>query len=205
MTQTRYELSGQTRDVKRLWASLPEGPPPVARPVMVVISGLPGSGKTYFGRMLRAQLPLIVLESDALRKTLFPSPRYTSAENARLFSDCHSLIFNLLKRGNSILFDATNLIEGHRGRLYHIADTLEIKMVLVQLHASPEVVYERLKGRSEGIDPEDNSGADWEVYQRMLSKAEPINRKHFVVDTSKDISPALAKIVREINVWTRTA
>ena len=204
MRQTQHPLFEQTKDVKQLWASLSEVPAPVARPIMVVISGLPGSGKSYFSRMLRAQVPLVVLESDALRQILFPSPSYTNDENTRLFSACHSLIFDLLKRGSSILFDATNLIEGHRESLYHIAEILEVKLVLVQVHAPPDIVYQRLTVRSEKTDPEDNSSADWEVYRRMRSKAEPIHRDHFVVDTSKDISPAVEKIVHAISAWSRT-
>ena len=205
MRQAQHTVSERSSDVERLRASLPSLPPPVARPVLVVISGLPGSGKSYFGRMLVAQVPLFVLESDILRKVLFPTPSYSRLESARLFRACHSLIGELLRQGIPLLLDATNLIEGHRERLYHIADRLGVKSVLVYLKAPPEVVYERLKGRSEGLDTEDESSADWQVYQRMYSTAEPIKRSHLAVDTSRDISPAVAKVWREIRHWMRTA
>ena len=183
----------------RLRASLPEIPTPVAKPVMVVVSGLPGSGKSYFARRLVAQEPLLVLESDVFRKTLFPSPVYTAAESDRLFRACHSLIDQLLKEGVPVLLDATNLVEAHRERLYHIADRIGAKAgPHTSESAPPEVIQERLKGRVEGVDPEDNSSADWQVYQKMYSTAEPIKRSHFVVDTSRDISPAISKVVREV-------
>ena len=204
MRETRSRVSKQIGDVERLRASLPEVLVPVARPVMVVISGLPGSGKSYFSRRLVSQVPLLVLESDTLRKVLFPNPSYTSTESARLFRASHALIDDLLRQGTSILLDATNLVEGHRERLYHIADQVGVKLILIYLKAPPGVVYERLKGRSEGVDPEDKSSADWQVYQRMYSTAEAIKRNHFVVDTSSDISPAIAKVVREIRRWMRT-
>ncbi|MEE9247311.1 MAG: AAA family ATPase, partial [Dehalococcoidia bacterium] len=44
---------------------LPEG---MARPFVVLISGLPGTGKTCVGRALARRLPLALLETDALRK-----------------------------------------------------------------------------------------------------------------------------------------
>ena len=87
--------------------------------------------------------------------------------------------------------------------LYHIADQLGIKLILIYLKAPAGVVYERLKGRSERTDPEDNSSAHWQVYQKMSAAAEPIKRNHFVVDTSRDISPAIAKVVREMKRWIR--
>ena len=114
------------------------------------------------------------------------------------------MIEDLLRQGVPILLDATNLIEDHRQRLYHIADALEVKLILVYLKAPPEVVYERLERRSQGLDPEDVSRADWQVYLNMRSKVEPIVRSHHVIDTSTDISPGLANVVGEIRRWTGT-
>ncbi len=205
MEETQSKVSQRVKDVEKLRSSLSEIPPPVARPVMVVIGGLPGSGKSYFSRRLVAHVSLLALESDVLRKALFPNPSYTAAESDRLFRACYSLIADLLRQGVPILLDATNLVEGHRERLYYIAEQVEAKLILIYLKAPPEVIYERLKGRSQGVDPEDHSSADWRVYERMHSSMEPIRRNHYVVDTSSDISPAITKVVREIRRWMRTA
>jgi len=182
-------------DVQRLTESLGQFPEPVVKPVLIVVSGLPGTGKSYFCSKLAERLPFIVLESDALRKVLFPSPTYSSPESLRLFQACNHLIEQLLKRGFSLILDATNLSEGHREYLYSIADHLNVKLVLVQVKAPPEVVRERLKSRR---DSETNSDADWMVYQRMKPSFQPIRRNHYVVDTSRDITPVLDKIVREM-------
>ena len=179
----------------------PPPPPPVARPVMVVISGLPGSGKSYFAHRLVKQVPLLVLESDVLPRALFPNPTYTRDESAQLFEACYSLIDDLLRQGIPLLLDATNLTEGHRERPYHITEQLALRLILIYLKAPPDVVYDRLKGRSERANLEGRSSADWGVYQRMRSTVEPIKRNHLVVDTSKDISPAIAKVAREIRRW----
>ena len=191
-------------DAQTLRGSLPELPSPVARPVMVVVSGLPGSGKSYFSRRVAGRVPLLVLESDALRRVLFPEPSYTASESGRLFNACHTLINDLLREGVSLLLDATNLVEGHREVLYHIAEQVGAKQILVYLKAPPGVIRERLQGRSEGTDPEDSSTADWEVYRKMSATVEPIRRNHFVVDSSRDITPAIDKVVREIRRWMRT-
>ena len=177
----------------------------MARPVMVVISGLPGSGKSHFSRRLAERVDLITLESDVLRTRLFPSPRYTSSESRRLFTACHALIDDLLGRGIPVLLDATNLVEGNREQLYELAACRGAGLILVYLSAPAEVVRERLTRRSQGVDPQDRSGANWEVYRRLYCTVEPIKRNHFVVDTSRDIAPALAKVAREIERWMRTA
>ena len=72
-----------------------------------------------------------------------------------------------------------------------------IKLVLVRVEAPPELVYQRLKERAAGS--EGNSDADWKVYQRMKPQAQRIHRRHYAVDTSRDITPVIDKIVREIN------
>ena len=193
------------RDVEQLLGSLKDLPQPVARPVLVVVSGLPGSGKSFFSQRLTQQVPLAILEIDVLRKALFGQPTYSGTESARLFKACHLLISKLLKRSVPVLFDATNLVEARREYLYHIADGLGVKLILVYIKASADVVYKRLESRGAGMGLQDRSDAGREVYERMRSDVEPIRRSHFVVDTSRDIQPALEKVVREIRRGMRTS
>jgi len=186
-------------DVKRLREALGELPDPVVRPSLVMVSGLPGTGKSYFCLRLAERVPLVILESDNLRKLLFPCPEYTWQEHHRLFRACHRLVEELLKSGTTIAFDATNLEEHHREPLYHIASQAGAKLILVQVDAPPEVVYQRLRERGMGLNPEDKSDADWTVYNAMQSRVERIGRKYLLVDTSRDISAALDKVVRRMN------
>jgi len=184
-------------DVKKLMGGLGELPEPTASPALIVVSGLPGSGKSYFSRRLAERLPLPIIESDAMRQILSPKPSYSPGESERLFRACHALMDELLRKGISVIFDATNLIENHREQLYRIADSAEAKLIIVRLEAPPELVRQRLERRQTEPDPNDKSEADWKVYQKMTATAEKIRRNHFAVDTSRDIAPAIEKIVRE--------
>ena len=186
-------------DVQRLTGSLGQLPEPMAEPVLIVVSGLPGTGKSYFCKNLAERLPFLILESDALRKVLFSLPTYTAQESSRLFQAIHRLIEGLLKRGISLILDATNLSERYRERLYNIADHLNARLILVRVEAPPDLVRERLQARDENKNPEDNSDADWSVYKKMQPAVQKIQRKHYAADTSRDITPVLDKIVREIN------
>jgi len=186
-----------TADVKQLMDSLGKLPEPSVVPVLIIVSGLPGSGKSYFSRRLAERLPLPIIESDAMRQILSQKPTYSPGESERLFRACHMLIGDLLRRGISVIFDATNLIERNREELYRIADSAEAKLIIVRLEAPPELVRQRMARRQTGIDPDDKSEANWQVYQRMTATAQKIRRNHFAVDTSKDIAPAIEKIVRE--------
>ncbi|MFH0913934.1 MAG: ATP-binding protein [Chloroflexota bacterium] len=189
---TESQLSS---DVKKLAESLGPLPEPVVHPPLIVIAGLPGTGKSYFSRRLAERLSLVTLESDILRRVLFSQPTYTAPESARLFQTTHRLIEELLKKGIPVLLDATNLSEHFREYLYRIADRTGARLILVRMKAPPEVVKERLEARVTG--KRDTSDADWSVYQRMKGEVEEIRRRHYVVNTSKDITPVLDKIIRE--------
>lgn len=185
-------------DVQLLSDSLRIFPEPSSEPVLVVVSGLPGTGKSFFCGKLAERLRLAVIESDAMRKVLFPQPNYNIQESARLFRAIHTLIEDLLRRSASLILDATNLSERHREELYGIADRLGVRLILVRVEAPTKLVYERLKSRMEDDDETTNSDADWSVYQRMRSEVQPIGRRHYVVNTSEDITPVIEEIVREV-------
>ncbi len=162
----------------------------------MAVSGLPGTGKSYFCGKLAERLPFAILESDALRKVLFSPPSYSPEESSHLFRAVHRLIGRLLEKGIPLILDATNLTEQHREYLYSIADHLDVKLVLVRVEAPPQVVRGRLKSRLE--DSGNKSDADWAIYQKMKHTAQKIRRKHYAVDTSLDVTPVLDKIVKEM-------
>jgi predicted kinase len=183
-------------DVEKLRQSLNGLPQPQVEPPLIMVSGLPGTGKSFFCRKLAERLSFPILASDTLRKILFPSPRYRENENKRLSSACHVLIEELLRKGMPIIFDATNLLEHHREYLYRAAERAGAKLILVWVEAPTEVVRQRLLAREKAAMPQDDSEADWEVYNKMKPRSEKISRSHFVVDTSQDITAVIDKIVR---------
>ncbi|MEE8443380.1 MAG: AAA family ATPase [Dehalococcoidia bacterium] len=189
-------------DTQRLLASLERPlPEPVLYPVLVAVSGLPGTGKSFLSQRLAELMPLAVLESDALRKGLVPSPLYTAGESARLFRAVYELVDLLLKQRVPVLLDATNLLAVHRERLYEIAERHGAKVILVRTKAPPEVVHRRLKERAGNPMRLDRSDADWEIYLKMRASQEHIRHDHVVIDTSRDIGTGVEEILREAQRW----
>ena len=190
------EKSQLVADVDRLFESLKELPLPVVEPVLVVVSGLPGTGKSFFCRRLVERLPAIILESDSLRRLLFQQPDYSQLESTRLFKAIRLLAERLLRRGFCIIIDATNLSEHHREYFYSIAEHLDVKLVVISVEAPSSLVRKRLAERSGNLA--ESSEADWNVYTKMKPTVDKITRKHYVADTSRDINPVIDKVMREI-------
>ena len=166
------------------------------RPILVVLSGLPGTGKSHFARELTRLAPFFVVESDRVRKLLVPKPKYTPGEHSRVFKVCHLLIEENLAQGRRVLFDATNLTESFRRPLYLICDRLSVQLTILRFTAPVEVVRRRLADRVLGLNSEDNSDAGWPIYCRLSPYEERIQRQHLTVDTSEDISQTVREVAR---------
>jgi predicted kinase len=164
-------------------------------PTFVLLVGLPGTGKSTLARHIARHLPVEIVQTDAVRKALFPTPRYTPEEHQRVYETAHRIIEQLLFEQRNVVFDATNLHESRRRALYDIAANAQANLVVVLTVAPPEVVRRRLDRRQRQRDAEDFSDATWEVYQRMSRELEPIPRPHLVVNTAVDLEPAVERIL----------
>lgn len=208
MTQTRgprriLPTSRRDQDAESLYQGLGDLPTPLGYPTLILLSGLPGSGKSHFCRELVQVAPsLVVLESDALREILFSDPTHGGSENARLFPALHRLLERLLRIGHQVAVDATNLRRRNRRMLYDIAERVGAPLLIIETTAPEDVIRERLAQRvanlESGRQTNDRSTADMGVYTRMQQSAQPIRRDHITVDTSRDIAPALQRIAVQL-------
>jgi len=194
----RVDTNAQSEYLRAVVDNMGCLPPPVSNPVLVVLIGLPGSGKSYFSSRMGERISITVVETDWIRKFIFRTPLYSAKENNVLFKTCHMLLEWLLSQGLDVLFDATNLVEANRERLYNIAYKTLAKLILIKVEAPADLIFQRLEQRKYFTDGQDNSDADWSIYKKMASSFEPIRKDHFSVDTSGDIGPVIEKIVREI-------
>ena len=169
-------------------------------PRLLMLAGLPGSGKSTFAREIVSRQPFLVLESDRLRKTLVPRPQYTADEHSRVFRACHRLIDEFLGQGYPVILDATNLGQRNRRPVMAIARKHNAPLAIAVVTAPPELVRRRLAEREAGMDPGTWSDAGVAVYSRMEPAWQPVRSRHFEVDTSRDVAPALEKVLE----WARS-
>lgn len=165
-----------------------------AYPVLILMSGLPGSGKSYLSEQVCAQLPCAIIESDRVRKVLFPKPTYTAEESSIVHRTCQELMRRLLKRGVRVIFDATNLVAFQRELLYGLAERCGAQLLIVRTVAPEAVIRKRLQQRQATGDS--TSDADWQVYRRMSQSEQKIHHSHLCIDTSQDISDAVRRVVK---------
>jgi predicted kinase len=158
---------------------------------LIVMVGAPGSGKSYLGRTLSAALDAKLIQTDAVRKAMFPDPNYSQREASAVYAACHQQISDALRSGERVVFDGTNLREKQRATLYSLADRAQAKLIVVVAYAPESAIRERLRQRMTDRDPDDHSDADWPIYLRMRGHAEPVLRPHLVVNTTVSPEPVI--------------
>ena len=183
-------------DLQTVMYYLPRTEHAIATPVLILISGLPGTGKSFLAREIAARLPAVIVEGDWIRKLLFGRPTYAGSESVWTHRIAHAAIQLLLASGWRVIYDATNLSEWHRAQVYRIADRTHARLVIVQTVAPERLVRERLSRRQEDRHPLDLSEATWDIYERLKRRVDPVRRPHIVVNTGREIDHALVRILR---------
>ena len=167
-----------------------------ASPSLVILCGLPGTGKSYFARELAHRAPFVWLSSDRTRKLLVDRPSYSRREHRRVFSAMHVLTKGYLRDGYSVVFDATNLNENVRRPLYESADEAGVEPLIIRFTAPSELVRSRLSDRAEGIGEASQSDATWDIYARMAVADQPVPRPHLLVGGPEDTEAVLLETLR---------
>ena len=131
------------------------------RPRIVVLVGLPGSGKSTYLERIRAT----ALSSDAVRALLADDPADQSI-HARVFATLRYLLRHRLAIGRPVTYiDATNLTRRERRAYIRIADLYDCDIEALFFDVPVEVCQERNR-RRDRVVPE-------EAMRRLAAKLAP--------------------------------
>ncbi|MEI6414069.1 MAG: AAA family ATPase [Pseudomonadota bacterium] len=152
-------------------------------PVLILVSGVTGSGKSYLARPLAAELGALHVRSDVERKRLFglsPLARslsglqtglYTPEASARTYARLREIAAILLETGLSVVVEATFLRAGHRAVFQALAERWGVGYRCLSISAPEALLRERVVGRlASGLDP---SEATLEVLDQQLGSRIP--------------------------------
>jgi len=166
-------------------------------PALILLSGLPGTGKSYLAAAIESRYKAVVVRSDEVRKALYAEPKYTTGENGFVYLVCYALLDQLLADGHVVVFDATNLQRDGRKRARKIALNAGAPALTLVTTAPPEVVNERLRQRAAGASESYSSDADWDIHQKLAATMEAMNNEpRLEVDTSHGLEPAMEAVGR---------
>lgn len=179
-------LAADAANFERYFALAQALTAPAAPPLLVVMTGVSGSGKSRVAAGLAERLGALRLRSDVERKRLFglePTARaapgsalaealYASDATARTYARLYALAERLLRAGHTVVLDAAFLRQSERAAARALAQVCGAAFAVVACSAPEAVLRERLAARErEGADPSDATAA---VLDLQLRVAEPI-------------------------------
>src|SRR6185437_15883699 len=130
---------------------------------LILVGGLPGTGKSTVSNALAGQLGMVVLSSDWVRKELhgiaphqtaaapYQQGLYTPAATERTYTELLARAARCLAHGESVVLDASWTSAPRRAEAAELARRAPAALVTLQCTAPPEVTAQRLRQRTGSV------------------------------------------------------
>ncbi|POM27797.1 2-phosphoglycerate kinase [Actinomadura rubteroloni] len=147
---------------------------------VVLVGGLPGTGKSTLAGGLAARLGATVLGSDRVRKELagltpetsaaapYATGLYAPEHTRRTYAELAGRAARLLRRGETVVLDASWTSAEHRALAAEAAQREHADLVAIECRAPGDVTAARLRNRGPGA-----SDADRDTARSMAGRADP--------------------------------
>lgn len=113
------------------------------KPLLILLYGYPGSGKTYFARQLSESLQAAHVQGDRIRSELLETPRYDKQENHAIAQIMDYMTEEFLNSGVSVVYDTNAMRHPQRHALRQIARKHRAQCLLIWLQIDIESSFTR--------------------------------------------------------------
>lgn len=159
------------------------------KPLLILLYGFPGSGKSFFARQLCETLVAVHVQGDRMRGELFENPSYNKDESHVVASLMNYMTSEFLNAGVSVVYDTNAMRASQRRALRNMASKAGAETVLVWLQIDPETAFGRTSRR-------DHRKSD-DRYSRVLDlptfdaqsagMQNPTTTEHYLVVSGKHV------------------
>jgi predicted kinase len=159
--------------------------------MLILIAGLPGSGKTSLAEAIAAKLSAIHFNSDQVRRELGLWGHYQPADKAAVYNELLSRTRKALEAGATVVVDSTFYLASLRKSFQLVAEQLGQKTFWVLATASDEVLAQRVS------KPRPGSEAGLGIMLKIKNAFEPMEPPCMTIDTSNGNAETLAAAIIE--------
>lgn len=144
------------------------------KPVMILLYGFPGSGKTHFARNFTEHFNCAHVQSDKIRNELFEEPRFDEQENSIVEHLMNYMTEEFLAAGISVVYDMNAMRKSQRHQMRELARKKGAKTLIVWFQIDSDSSYNRLKNRDRRT-LDDKFAVEYTLqdYRRYVSHMQP--------------------------------
>jgi len=174
---------------------------------LILITALPGVGKTTLAREFARQTKGFHFDIDDIKRVVVPKDIVTEDIDPpeyryKYYAEAIRKLPDLFAQSPThvVIMDETFHLQAFRQMWDESARELNIRLHWIEAVCDEEIVKERL---SIGKDRDKHilaSGKGCQMYLLFKKAFESINEPHEIVDTNKDIVPQVQRIVRERSI-----
>lgn len=170
--------------------------------MLILICGLPGSGKTKISKEISKNIKGSILRTDKIRKKLFSKPTYAPSEKDLVYQVMFLIADELLKNNINVVLDAVFPKRDLREKARALARKNKTPFYLIEVRCQEEILLLRIDKRSKrkGL-----SDADRNVYFETKKEFQPIKKKHIIIDNSygpQKTQQEIKKILKTLRIST---
>lgn len=143
--------------------------------MIIIVFGLPGTGKTYFADTLAVLMDATLLSTDSERDYMNLVSGNKSNVNYLVYEQLLKEMAAQIQYKKKVIVDGTFHKEKVRNLFLEKARELRQDVFFVEIKADDRIVHDRLKKRPGFID------ADYKVYLQLKSEYEPVYHPHLVL------------------------
>lgn len=119
----------------------------LTKPVVIMLYGFPGAGKTYFATELSKALSAAHVQGDRIRYELFESPKYDKQENEVVTHLMEYMTEEFLQAGVSVVFDTNAHRLVQRRTIRDIARKTKTTPLMIWLQIDHDSAFARISKR----------------------------------------------------------
>jgi len=173
---------------------------------LILITALPGVGKTTLAREFARQTKGIHFDIDHIKRAVVPEEMVTEGIDPpeyryKYYAGALHKLPDLFAQSSVqiVIMDETFHLQAFRRMWDDAAKELNIRLHWVRAVCDEKIVKQRL---SIGKDRENHIlvGKGRQMYLLFKKEYEPIKEPHEIVDTGKDIVPQVQRIIRERSI-----
>ncbi|MFE6054252.1 AAA family ATPase [Kitasatospora sp. NPDC056446] len=160
--------------------------------MLIVMAGLPGSGKSAVAGMLGRSLAAPVVSVDPIEAAMWRAGVARSQPTGlAAYIVAEAVADGVLAVGRPVIVDAVNAVEPARAQWRSLADRHGVRAAFIEVVCpDPAVHRRRLEGRSRGI--EGFAEPTWEAVERLRDEFAPWTDQRLVLDTTADLTSTAA-------------